>query len=92
MPHPELQALRNEVDLIDSEVVELLAKRFEITAKIGNLKARESLNPVDPNREADQIKRYEKLAATNGLNPQVIMNIFRVIIDDVVSRHREINK
>ncbi len=89
MPQSELKILRDKVDSIDGEVVELLAKRFEVTAQIGKLKARESLSPVDPNREADQIKRYQHLAASKGLNPEVLVNVFRVIIDDVVRRHRE---
>ena len=90
MPQSELKILREKVDAIDSEVVELLAKRFEVTAQIGKLKALESLNPIDPNREADQIKRYEQLAVSKGLNPEILVNVFRVIIDDVVRRHREV--
>lgn len=89
MTQSELQVLRNKVDAIDSEVVELLAKRFEVTAQIGKLKARESLSPVDPGREANQIKRYEQLAASKGLNPQVLVNVFRIIIEEVVRRHRD---
>lgn len=89
MPQSELQTLRDQVDGIDGELIELLAKRFEVTAQIGKLKVRESLSAVDPDREANQIKRYQQLAANKGLNPEVMVNVFRVVIEEVVRKHRE---
>ena len=35
----ELIALRDEIDRIDDELVSLLAQRFGVTAKVGELKA-----------------------------------------------------
>lgn len=89
MHKSELETLRGQVDGIDSEIIELLAKRFEVTAQIGKLKARESLNAVDPDRETNQTKRYQRLAAEKGLNPEVLVNVFRVVIEEVVRKHRE---
>lgn len=90
MAQSELLALRDKVDAIDADVIELLAKRFEVTTQIGKLKARESLNSIDPGREANQIKRYEQLAASKNLNPDVVINVFRLVIAEVVRRHAEV--
>ena len=36
---PQLKALRNDIDEIDSQLVELLAKRRKVTTKVGELKS-----------------------------------------------------
>lgn len=88
MTHPELEMLRADIDAIDAEVVKLLADRFLITSKVGQLKARHALDPVDPNREAAQEARFRALAQANGLKPELVLRIFRSVINEVVSNHR----
>lgn len=89
MTHQELQSLRAEVDDVDARIVDLLAGRFHITSKIGKLKARQALDAVDPEREAAQEARFRELALRSGLNADLVVRIFRNIIDEVVSNHRE---
>ena len=79
----ELHALRTQIDAIDEKIV-----GFAITAEVGKLKARDALNPVDPNREAEQAERFRQLAAQHGLNPELVAAVFRVLIDEVVRNHR----
>lgn len=88
MSHPELEALRAEIDEIDAQIVALLASRFRITSKVGQLKARHALDPVDPDREAAQEARFRALAQANGLKPELVLRIFRSVIEEVVSNHR----
>ncbi len=89
MTHPELQSLRADVDDVDAKIVDLLAGRFLITSKIGKLKARQALDAVDSQREAAQEARFRELALRSGLNADLVVRIFRNIIDEVVSNHRE---
>lgn len=86
----ELQSLRNEVDAVDAQIVDLLARRFRITAQIGQLKAAHALNAVDPAREAAQEARFRAMAHAHGLNPDLVVRVFRSIIDEVVSNHRAV--
>jgi chorismate mutase len=86
----ELQALRVQVDAVDAQIVDLLASRFRITAQIGQLKAAHALNAVDPEREAAQEARFRALAQAHGLKPELVVRVFRSIIDEVVSNHREV--
>jgi chorismate mutase len=88
MTNTELQALRNEIDDIDADVVKLLATRFRITSEVGRIKAQASMEPVDSIREAAQIAKYRELALENNINPEVVVDIFRIIIDEVVRNHR----
>jgi len=90
MVQPTLESLRAEVDEVDARIVDLLALRFRITSEIGRLKAAQSLEPVDREREARQEARFREMAQRNGLNPDLVVNLFRGIIDEVVSNHRKV--
>lgn len=85
-----LAALRIEIDKIDAHIVELLARRFDITNQVGVLKAQKKLSAIDPEREAWQAQRYAELANEFGVKPLVVQNLFRGIIDEVVINHRAI--
>ena len=89
MLHPELQSLRTEIDEIDGKIVDLLACRFRLTSKVGRLKAQYALGAVDRQREAVQEARFRELAELHGLNPELIVRVFRSVIDEVVKNHRE---
>ncbi len=90
MEDSELASLRIEIDDIDACIVELLAQRFAITDRVGALKAKKNLSAIDPERESRQAQRYTELASNFGVKPQVVHNLFRGIIDEVVINHRAI--
>lgn len=51
--HPELAALRRELDVIDAEILSALNRRFAVTDRVRELKRRENLPRVDAKREAE---------------------------------------
>jgi len=85
----ELTRLRQEIDKIDDHVVELLAKRFGITADIGRLKAKHSKPAVDQGREERMIVRLREKALSLSLNPDLIASIFKSILAEVVTEHHK---
>lgn len=90
MEDSELASLRVDIDDIDARIVELLAQRFKITNRVGVLKAQKKLSAIDPERESRQAQRYTELANGFGVNPQIVHDLFRGIIDEVVINHRTI--
>jgi len=84
----ELLALRAEIDRIDDEILDLLAQRFEVTAKVGELKARSKLDSVDPAREQEKLERIRALAQSKSLNSEFILDLYQTIFDEVVKNHR----
>ena len=50
---PELASLRNELDVIDRELVELIARRLQTVAAVGAAKARSSARVRDIQRERE---------------------------------------
>ncbi|HEX5126228.1 MAG TPA: chorismate mutase [Rhodocyclaceae bacterium] len=86
----ELAALRQHIDEIDEQLVALLAKRFDLTAEVGQLKKKHNLPATEGAREAAQMKRIEQLAFAHGLAPELAKKFLRIVIDEVVARHQRV--
>lgn len=86
----KLDELRKNIDEIDQKIIELLAQRFTYTEEVGLYKAQNNLNVQDLNREDQQFHRIMQLSEQNGLNPAYSTEIYRRIMDIVISRHREL--
>jgi chorismate mutase len=83
----ELQALRREIDAIDAELVQLLARRFEITGAVGRYKKQHGLAAVDESREQAQRESIRRLAREAGMCPEFAERFLRCVIDEVVRNH-----
>ena len=58
----KINVIRNKIDLLDEQILDLLLQRFSITKEIGEIKASDGINIGDPNREKEIIDRLaEKL-------------------------------
>lgn len=88
----KLDELRNGIDEIDQKIIALLAQRFQYTEEVGIYKAENDLVSQDVNRENQQFQKIAKLSAQHGLNPEYASEIYRCIIDIVISRHGELLK
>ncbi len=86
-PDPELARLRGSIDNLDSALVCLLAERFKITQRVGELKAELGLPPADPQREAQQIERLRRLADEANLDPEFAEKFLTFIVSEVVRHH-----
>ena len=90
METSDLRSLREKIDAIDEQLIELLAKRFRATDQVGQLKALAGMSAVDLEREQQQAQRHEMLATKNELSPVFAQQVFRLIIGEVVTKHRAI--
>lgn len=86
----ELAGLRQSIDNLDNALIALLAERYRVTERVGHLKAAHALPARDEAREAAQEERIRALAARCGLDPDAAARIHRLILNDVVRRHRVI--
>lgn len=83
-----LKQLRDAIDTVDDAVITLLAERFEITRRIGELKAEQGLAGKDPQREAQQVERLCNLANRHGLAPELAQAYLSLIIEHVLKNHQ----
>jgi len=84
-----LKEHRDSIDRLDAILVYTLAERFRHTQDVGKLKATHDLPPSDPNREANQIARLEKLAEEAGLDPEFAKKFLNFIIAEVIRHHEQ---
>ena len=88
----ELLALRDQIDSIDEDMMDLFARRFKVTARVGELKAEAGLDSVDSVREQEKLERLRSLAQDKSLNSELILDLFQTLFDEVVKNHRNLLK
>jgi chorismate mutase len=88
-PDPVLAAFRKSIDNIDAALIHILAERFRITQAVGEYKAKATLPPADPDREARQIARLRKLSEEADLDPEFSEKFLRFIIEEVIRHHEK---
>mgnify|MGYP003991130237 CR=1 FL=1 len=86
----ELAEARDQIDGIDRQLIELLAARFELTHQVGLLKANQALEAFDESREAEKLAELRKLCAEKGLEPELITELFKRIMEEVVKNHNRL--
>ncbi len=73
----ELNELRDQIDAVDKQMVELLARRLELVEKVGEVKSQHGLPIYAPDREAAILASRREEAAKQGVPPQLIEDILR---------------
>jgi len=78
----QLAVLRDQIDEVDSELVELLVKRRKITTKVGELKSQVGMPIYAPDREAVLIEKRREQAGKAGISPDLIEDLLRRLMRD----------
>ena len=86
----ELLKVRSKIDQIDRQLVELLAVRFQLTLKVGLLKADQGLAAVDESREAQKLDELRELCQEQGLDSELVTELFKRIMEEVVKNHNKL--
>lgn len=86
----ELLKIREEIDSLDSEIVKLLADRFVLTHRVGELKASHALDALDSSREAEKLARIADLCKEKGLNSELVADLFVRIMEEVKRNHERL--
>jgi len=86
-PMDEIIKLREDIDKIDSILLELLNKRSSLALKIGEIKKLHKIPVYDPQREKQIIDRL--ISENQGpLDKQAVIRLFERIIDEARSLER----
>ena len=78
----KLNNLRDEIDDIDSQLVDLLAKRLSVTAKVGHLKSQVGMPIYDPIREKALFGKRRQQAINSGISGDLIEDVLRRLMRD----------
>jgi chorismate mutase len=75
----KLNMYRKELDLLDSNLIELLKDRMGISEQIGRLKHKENVAILQSSRWADILATMTEAADEKGLNKEFVEEIFKSI-------------
>lgn len=84
----ELLRLRDQLDMIDNELLLILIKRFKVTVRVGKLKANKGLDSFDEDREKQKLIDLKVKAEEGALNSEFVLNLFKMIFAEVLENHR----
>ncbi len=79
-PMTALLPLRQQIDVLDSQLVELLAKRAAVTAEVGRVKQLYALPLYVPEREQSLIKARRQQAEQAGVSADLIEDVLRRVM------------
>ena len=76
---PEIGTLRQQIDVIDRQLLDLLALRIVVVHQVGDQKREKGLAVYDPKREEALLKRLVAQAPP-ALDEKAIRTIFEAIV------------
>ncbi len=79
-PGRELETLRQQIDEIDVGLVRLLAERRRVVERVASLKRANNLPIYHPAREEDLISLRREQARHEGLDPDMVEELFRRVV------------
>jgi chorismate mutase len=83
----ELSHLREQIEEVDRQVVELIARRAKLAREAGHAKLIAGLPRYDPVREVRVIETAAERAKATGLPEQEVRQIMRQLIS--IARHAQ---
>lgn len=75
-----LSQLRAQINQVDSDIIEKLAIRQQLSREIGEIKLAQGMEIIDPSREKELYALYEKLSSEYKLEPEFVKMLFKLII------------
>lgn len=88
----KLQALRDDIDLIDQNLLLLVAERQALVEQVGLLKRKRGEKIYDPRREEEILSRQLATAAELGIDTRFVRQICRAIFDLARTTQHRLNE
>ena len=86
----DLAGLRGEIDDIDSELLQLLARRMEVSAQIGEYKKNHNVTVVQMDRWKKILDDHVAVGEDMGLSPILINKVFEAIHQASIERQTRV--
>jgi chorismate mutase len=83
-------ALRKQIDDIDNQIMDMLAKRMRVCREIGHYKKEHGMTIAQTSRYSEILDRRGAQAALCGINPGCVRLIFEAIHEESVAQQVEI--
>lgn len=85
----KLEKLRTEIDKLDGEMLEILAKRMEIINEIGDYKIENDITILQMKRWAGIIEDRLSIGTNLGLDKEFLLNLLKLIHTESIKKQEE---
>ncbi|HUW68444.1 MAG TPA: chorismate mutase [Candidatus Nanoarchaeia archaeon] len=87
----KLAIVRNEIEAIDRELINLIAKRTNLARDVLEAKKHEDKPINDEGRNHEVLERVSNIATECGLDGGEVKNIFKILIKMSIERQHELS-
>ena len=84
--------IRNEIDAIDYEIIKLFGLRFQYVKEIVKFKEKTPESIVAAKRQQQVFEKRREWAVENGIEPDIIEEIYRKLIQYFINEELQIVK
>lgn len=85
-----MEDLRNEIDIYDTKLIEILANRMKVADKIGRYKKENNLTILQSGRWDELLKERSTKAIEQGLGEEFILKVLRAIHQESINHQTKI--
>lgn len=85
-----LNELRNQIDVIDREILNLLSERMHVSEKIGQYKKQNNISIYQPERWNSIIEQAVKKAEGLGLSTEFVGKFFTVVHEESINHQAKV--
>lgn len=82
--------VRNEIDRIDAQIIQLLSTRFDYVRQVVKYKENTEVGIEAPQRRAEVIASRRQWAQEAGLNPDVVEQLYNLLIEYFIAEEKKI--
>ncbi|OBT07283.1 bifunctional chorismate mutase/prephenate dehydrogenase [Vibrio sp. UCD-FRSSP16_10] len=85
----QLQGLRDKIDSVDKQMLDLLEQRLKLVEEVGEVKSEHGLPIYAPDREAAMLLSRRNEAQKRGIPPQLIEDILRRVMRESYASEKD---
>lgn len=86
----DIQKLRKQIDSIDNQLMELLAKRMQVCREIGHYKKEHNITVLQASRYNEILEKRGVQGTLTGMSPEFVAKVFESIHEESVRQQVEI--
>ncbi|MFK7839480.1 MAG: chorismate mutase [Bdellovibrionales bacterium] len=86
----KLEEYRREIDALDIELIDVLARRINVVCKVGSLKSQSDIAVVQPKRAEAVKNKAVEMGAQKGLREDFVRKVYDLMIDHAHELEHEI--
>lgn len=83
---------RKEIDKLDDQIIKLLGKRYGVVRKVADLKIKNDIRIVQPDRVRLVKERNARTAKKHKVSPELVRTLYALIIDEAHTIEHEMEK